>query len=115
MTVSDGAGACTSGNLYEKDAKVEGEESKGDVTSQTTEPGPSRIRGWLREATQHSLTYGLGAALQAALNFVLLPLYTKQFAADEFGVFRMAVLAGSLAGAVFYLGAYSSLSRFYFD
>jgi O-antigen/teichoic acid export membrane protein len=75
----------------------------------------SRIRAWLREASTHSLVYGLGAALQAALNFFLLPLYTSQFSVEEFGVFRMAVTAASLAGAVFYLGAYSSLSRYYFD
>ena len=81
----------------------------------TTDQSGQRLRGWLREASTHSLVYGLGAALQAALNFLLLPVYTAQFPAEEFGVFRMAVTAAALAGAVCYLGAYSSLSRFYFD
>lgn len=70
---------------------------------------------WLREASFHSLIYAAGAAIQGLLNFALLPLYTKHLTPEDFGVFRIAALAASLAGAVFYLGAYSSLSRFYFD
>lgn len=74
-----------------------------------------QVEAWLREVTIHSFVYAVGAVLQAVLNFALLPLYTKQLSPEEFGIFRLAVLAASLAGAVFYLGAYSSLTRFYFD
>lgn len=77
--------------------------------------GGSRVHGWLKEASVHSLIYGAGAALQALLNFALVPLYTRQLTTEEFGIFRLLVLAASVAGSVFYLGAYSSLSRFYFD
>lgn len=74
-----------------------------------------RVTGWLKEVGWHSVVYGVGAVLQVALSFLLMPLYTSQWSPAEFAVFNLAITAAALAGAFFYLGAYSSLSRFYFD
>jgi len=62
-----------------------------------------------------ALVYGVGAVLQVAMSFLLLPVYTSQLSTGEFAVLNLALTTASLAGSLFYLGAYSALSRFYFD
>lgn len=69
----------------------------------------------IREAGSHTLIYGLGAAIQTMLGFVLIPLYTRYYTPEIYGVLSLVVLCGSLAGVVFYLGASSALSRSYYD
>jgi O-antigen/teichoic acid export membrane protein len=69
----------------------------------------------LKEVGSHSIIYGLGGALQSILGFILIPLYTRYFSADLYGVFALITLVGTLAGSVFYLGASSALSRSYYD
>ena len=53
--------------------------------------------------------------LNSILGLVLVPLYTRQFAPDVFGILSLLTLAGTLAGAVFYLGVSSALARSYYD
>ncbi len=69
----------------------------------------------IKEAGSHTLIYGLGAAVQTLLGFVLIPLYTRYYTAEIYGVLTLVVLCGTLAGVVFYLGASSALSRSYYD
>jgi O-antigen/teichoic acid export membrane protein len=69
----------------------------------------------LREAGVHTVIYGLGSVLQTALGLILLPLYTKSFSPDVYGVFSLVTLTATVAGAVFYLGASSAMSRSYYD
>lgn len=69
----------------------------------------------IREAGSHTLIYGLGAAVQTLLGFILIPLYTRYYTPEIYGVLSLVVLCGSLAGVVFYLGASSALSRSYYD
>jgi len=69
----------------------------------------------IREAGSHTLIYGLGAAVQTLLGFVLIPLYTRYYTPEIYGVLSLVVLCGTLAGVVFYLGASSALSRSYYD
>jgi O-antigen/teichoic acid export membrane protein len=69
----------------------------------------------IREAGSHTIIYGLGAALQTLLGFILIPLYTRYYTTEIYGVLSLLILTGSLAGAVFYLGISSALSRSYYD
>ena len=69
----------------------------------------------IKEAAGHTLIYGLGAACQTLVGFILIPLYTRYYTPEIYGVLSLVVLCGTLAGAVFYLGASSALSRSYYD
>jgi O-antigen/teichoic acid export membrane protein len=84
-----------------------------DSASHTTTEKPLIEK--IREAGSHTLIYGLGAAVQTMLGFVLIPLYTRYYTPEIYGVLSLVVLCGTLAGAVFYLGASSALSRSYYD
>lgn len=69
----------------------------------------------IREAGTHSVIYGLGAVLQAGLGFVLIPLYTKYYSTETYGILALLNLCGMLAGSIFWLGASTALSRSYYD
>src|SRR5207244_659757 len=69
----------------------------------------------LREAASHTMVYGLGSIAQRLLGFVLIPLYTRYYSADIYGVLTLVTLAGTVAGTFFYFGGSSALSRSYYD
>ena len=69
----------------------------------------------IREAASHTIVYGLGSVLQAVLGFLLIPLYTKYYSTDLYGVFALLTVCATLAGSVFYFGASSALARSYYD
>jgi O-antigen/teichoic acid export membrane protein len=69
----------------------------------------------LRETAYHTVVYGIGSAGQALLNFGLLAVYTRHLQPDEFGVLSLVTIAGTIAAAVFYFGASSALTRYYFE
>lgn len=77
--------------------------------------GQSEIVHRLREAAGHTVVYGLGSVAQRLLGFVLIPLYTRHYTAETFGVLSLVTIVASTAGAVCYLGGSSALSRSYFD
>lgn len=69
----------------------------------------------IKEAGSHTIIYGLGSVIQTMLSFLLLPLYTRYYTTDMYGVLSLVTLCGTLAGVVFYLGASSALARSYYD
>lgn len=69
----------------------------------------------IREAGSHTLIYGLGSVAQTALGYILIPLYTRYYSTDMYGIFALLTVVGSLTGSVFYLGSSSALSRSYYD
>ena len=69
----------------------------------------------LKEIANHSFIYGLGSVIQSALAILLVPLYTRQFSIDEYGVFSVCIILGTLMGNFFSMGISSSLARSYFD
>jgi O-antigen/teichoic acid export membrane protein len=69
----------------------------------------------IKEAGSHTMIYGLGAAVQTMLGFILIPLYTRYYTPEIYGVLSLVVLCGTLTGVVCYLGASSALSRSYYD
>lgn len=69
----------------------------------------------IKEAGSHTIIYGLGSILQTALGFFFIPLYTRYYTTDMYGALSLINLCGTLAGAVFFLGASSALARSYYD
>lgn len=69
----------------------------------------------LFEKLKHFILYGLGSASQALSGILILPLLTKSLSIEDFGVYSMITLCGSMASSIFYLGITSALPRFYFD
>ncbi|MFQ6757695.1 MAG: polysaccharide biosynthesis protein [Deltaproteobacteria bacterium] len=69
----------------------------------------------IKEAGSHSMIYGLGSVLQTLTGFVLIPLYTRYYTTDIYGVLALVTISGTLAGSIFYLGASSALARSYYD
>jgi len=69
----------------------------------------------IKEAGSHTIIYGIGSVLQSALGFLLIPLYTRSFTTEMYGIFSLITVCGSLAGVIFYLGASSALARSYYD
>ncbi len=69
----------------------------------------------LKEVFKHSIVYGLTSSLQSLFGFIMLPILTKYYTTEEFGIYSILLLMSALASAIFYLGASSSLGRFYFD
>lgn len=69
----------------------------------------------MKELFKNGMIYGITSSLQNVLSFILLPLLTIYYTPAEFGIYSIVLLAGTLANAIFYLGAGSALGRFYFD
>jgi O-antigen/teichoic acid export membrane protein len=69
----------------------------------------------LKEIFKHSIVYGLTSSLQSLLGFILLPLLTKYYTTEVFGVYSIILLINAFASAIFYLGASSALGRYYFE
>ena len=49
----------------------------------------------LKEAASHTAIYGLGSVLQTLLGFVLIPLYTRYYSAELYGVLTLVTLTGT--------------------
>ena len=69
----------------------------------------------VEELFKHSLFYGITSSLQNLLGFIMLPILTKFYTPDIFGVYSLLLLLSAFASAIFYFGASSALGRFYFD
>lgn len=69
----------------------------------------------LKEVGSHTLIYGLGSIAQTFGAFLLIPLLTSFLNPEEYGVFSLVQMAGTIAAAIFYLGITSALPRSYFD
>ncbi len=69
----------------------------------------------LVETAKHTIIYGISSAFQSLIGFVLLPLLTKYFSPEEFGVYSLLILMATLVGAFFFFGSSSTLNRFFFE
>lgn len=89
-----------------------------DIPSENAASSPlsqTPLAARLSEAASHTVIYGVGSIGQALLSFVLLAVYTRQLGSADFGLLSLLTIVGTLAGAVFYVGATSALSRYYFE
>ncbi|MDC1416923.1 oligosaccharide flippase family protein [Flavobacteriaceae bacterium] len=73
------------------------------------------LKSKYKELLNHGLIYGLTSSLHSLVGFVLLPILTVYYTTSDFGVYSIILLASALASAIFYLGASSSLARFYYE
>ncbi|MGB2862961.1 MAG: oligosaccharide flippase family protein [Sedimentisphaerales bacterium] len=62
-----------------------------------------------------SIVYGTGAILTKAFGFFLIPLYTRYFTVEEYGILALLNIMLQLVTFVFLLGVSSAAMRFYFD
>jgi len=69
----------------------------------------------IKEAGKHGLIYGFGSIAQSAAGFLLLPLYANNLTPNEYGIFSLIQMIGTIFGAIFYMGASSALPRSYFE
>ncbi len=62
-----------------------------------------------------SVFYGIGNAIQSFAGFLFLPLFTKYYSAEEFGIYSLILTISSIANAIFFLGASSAMTRYYYE
>jgi O-antigen/teichoic acid export membrane protein len=64
---------------------------------------------------KNSAIYGLGNLFGKLVGLVLLPLYTRQFSIDQYGVIGMLEITSQLLVAVFGMNLYTAFFRWYWD
>jgi len=62
-----------------------------------------------------SAVYGAGAILTKAFSFILIPLYTRYFTVEEYGILALLNIMLQLVSFVFLLGVSTAAMRFYFN
>lgn len=62
-----------------------------------------------------SAIYGIGAILTKAFGFILIPLYTRYFTVEEYGILALLNIMLQLVSFVFLLGVSTAAMRFYFN
>lgn len=69
----------------------------------------------IKEMLQAGVLYSFGNALNSLIGFLLLPICTSKFPVEGYAVINLALLVGTLSSTFTYLGASSSMLRFYYD
>lgn len=59
--------------------------------------------------------YGIGTVVLRAVNFVLLPVYTRYLTPTDYGTVALVVTVTSVLGIVYPLGLHGAVTRFYFS
>lgn len=61
------------------------------------------------------ISFGISASLVKAVGIILIPIYTRQLAMEEYGVLGLLVLMSLVCDGIFTLGLGSALFRSYYD
>ena len=69
----------------------------------------------LRRLAHHSAAYTLGSALNKAFAFILVPIYTRSLAQQDYGAWVLLNAGAAVLAVGFELGVSSSVMRFYYD
>ena len=69
----------------------------------------------LRRLSKDFAVYGLGEVVVKAFSLISLPIYTRVFSPDEFGILSYVLTLGGLLSAVLVLGGDSAYARFFFE
>lgn len=75
----------------------------------------SLIQGKSLSNLKNFSTYAVGTLLQGISSFLLLPLFAKYLTPSEYGTYSLVFMISTYLGSFFYLGANSSVTRFYFE
>lgn len=73
------------------------------------------MKSKILETGKHTIIYGISSAFQSLIGFVLLPLLTKYYSSEEFGIYSLLILISTLLGAFFFFGSTSTLNRYFFE
>ncbi len=71
------------------------------------------IRDSLKRLTKHSAVYGVGHIIARVVNFLLLPLYTNQLPADEFGASGVVYSFLAIMTIVYTIGLDAAFLRYF--
>ena len=69
----------------------------------------------LRRLAHHSAAYTFGSAFSKAFAFILVPIYTRSLAQQDYGAYVLLNAGAAVLAVGFELGVSSSVMRFYFD
>lgn len=69
----------------------------------------------LRRLARHSAAYTLGSALNKAFAFILVPIFTRSLAQQDYGAYVLLNAGAAVLAVLFELGVSSSVMRFYYD
>jgi O-antigen/teichoic acid export membrane protein len=83
-------------------------------------PSPVILPKFIINLKSHKLitntgVYVLGNALQQALNFVLIPVYTRFLTPEEYGITGVTLAVGGVLTSILGFGIYGSVARHYYD
>ncbi len=73
------------------------------------------MRDHLRKLTGESLVYGIGTAAGRGLQMLLVPIFTRVFAPEAYGVIDLLGVVGSSAALLVVMGTDAALARFFYD
>jgi O-antigen/teichoic acid export membrane protein len=73
------------------------------------------VKEHLKKLTGESMVYGLGTAVGRGLQMLLVPVFTRVFAPDQYGVIDLLGLAASIASLLIVMGTDAALARFFYD
>jgi O-antigen/teichoic acid export membrane protein len=85
------------------------------LASVNSEPTKPRPIGRLGRLSRDLAVYGFGEALVKVVYLISIPIYTRLFAPNEFGVLSYVTTVAGLLGAVLALGGDSAYARYYFE
>jgi O-antigen/teichoic acid export membrane protein len=71
--------------------------------------------GNLKQAIKNSAIYGLGTLSIKLLGLILIPIYTKHFSTNVYGILSMIEVTAQVLTSVLGLSLYQALFRFYWD
>ena len=72
-------------------------------------------QGSILKLTKESVVYGLGQAIGRGLQMLLVPLFTRVFRPDEYGVIDVIALVTSIAAFLIIMGTDVALARFFYE
>ncbi len=72
-------------------------------------------QGTLKKLTRESVVYGLGQAVGRGLQMVLVPVFTRVFRPEEYGVIDVLALVTSIAAFLIVMGTDVALARFFYE
>lgn len=73
------------------------------------------MKSKILETGKHTIIYGISSAFQSLIGFLLLPLLTKYYSSEEFGIYSLLILISTLLGAFFFFGSTSTMNRYFFE
>jgi O-antigen/teichoic acid export membrane protein len=94
---------------------------RGPVPTLASDPGPPLAvaagiePGPLRRLSKDFVVYGLGEVIVKAFSIITVPIYTRVFSPDEYGVLSYVSTLFGLFAAFLILGGDSAYARFFFE